>query len=261
MAAASVLDASEVAGHVAKTAAAALSCERAALYLWDAERDTLDLAAFHDTDAPDAFGPEIQAAGVGTARMMLHTSRPFVVQDTQEVPQMAGPWGAAHDAVSVYGMPLQVGTKGGTDHVGILVVAHTTTNPRGFTALCKQVAAALAGQAAIAIDNARLCDAQLAATHALKQVARQRAEWISGLHRVVDDGPGIPSDLAVFERFARGAHGGSGLGLFTVKKIVELHDGTIEVDRQREHRTALHVRLPLHTDADSAQSPSTEPAG
>lgn len=63
---------------------------------------------------------------------------------------------------------------------------------------------------------------------------------------VADDGPGIPDGVAVFSRFARGAQGGTGLGLYTVKKIVELHGGTIEVDDRHTSGTTLHVHLPLY---------------
>lgn len=386
VAGASGLDPSELSAHVAKTAAYALSCERAGLYLWDDQAELRE-EALYAADASQPFDPATRTAGVVTARTMLDTDGPFIVQDTNSSIGLDGPWGPRHGAVSVYGMPLQVGTV----TVGMLVVAHTTANPRGFTSLCQQVAGALSQQAALAISNARLYDAELAATQRLKQVDQQRAEWISGLvhdlrspvtaiygfarilgqssdsaeqnaesaavierqslrvnrmlddmldsalaeagqlgvqpfvvlplHRAVndaamvadpeqqtrmdmrldpdvmvmghlgqltrvvqnllinalqhaphdstvrvllcrerdqallsvsDDGPGIPGDLAVFDRFVRGAQGGTGLGLYTVKQIVESHGGTIEVDHQRREGTTLHVRLPLHVAKESA---------
>ncbi|WP_377268323.1 ATP-binding protein [Peterkaempfera sp. SMS 1(5)a] len=51
---------------------------------------------------------------------------------------------------------------------------------------------------------------------------------------VSDEGPGIPEDAIprVFTRFWRGSRrGGTGLGLYIVKGIVEAHGGTIRVDQ------------------------------
>jgi two-component system OmpR family sensor kinase len=52
---------------------------------------------------------------------------------------------------------------------------------------------------------------------------------------VTDDGPGLPRDLAAFDRFARGdasrsreEGGGTGLGLAIARAVVETHGGTIE---------------------------------
>jgi signal transduction histidine kinase len=47
---------------------------------------------------------------------------------------------------------------------------------------------------------------------------------------VDDDGPGIPEELLdrIFTQFWRGSRqGGTGLGLFIVKGIIEAHGGTI----------------------------------
>jgi len=69
---------------------------------------------------------------------------------------------------------------------------------------------------------------------------------------VVDDGPGIPPGEAelVFERFyrsdqARSAdEGGTGLGLAIARWIVELHRGSITVDRERPRGCRIVVELP-----------------
>ncbi|MFE6735432.1 sensor histidine kinase [Microbacterium sp. NPDC057650] len=52
---------------------------------------------------------------------------------------------------------------------------------------------------------------------------------------VADDGPGLPGDLAAFDRFARGdasrsreEGGGTGLGLAIARAVVEAHGGTID---------------------------------
>lgn len=70
---------------------------------------------------------------------------------------------------------------------------------------------------------------------------------------VADSGPGVPSDelAKIFEELYRGANArgveGSGLGLALVQRIVELHEGQIQVrSRQDDPRgTVFTVRLPV----------------
>jgi len=61
-----------------------------------------------------------------------------------------------------------------------------------------------------------------------------------------DDGKGIPpGDLArVFQPFFTTKHRGSGLGLPIVKKIVEAHGGSIEVETEPGEGTTATVKLP-----------------
>lgn len=67
--------------------------------------------------------------------------------------------------------------------------------------------------------------------------------------RVADDGPGIPPDIQVFERFARGdtsrsrKAGSTGLGLAIASAVVRAHGGTIDV-RSVPGDTVFTVRLP-----------------
>jgi two-component system OmpR family sensor kinase len=71
--------------------------------------------------------------------------------------------------------------------------------------------------------------------------------------QVIDNGPGIPTELQseVFERFARGDSsrsrkgGSTGLGLAIVSAVVKAHNGTITVDSSPGH-TEFTVRLPLN---------------
>ncbi|MEW1696980.1 ATP-binding protein [Streptomyces sp. NPDC093249] len=70
---------------------------------------------------------------------------------------------------------------------------------------------------------------------------------------VSDEGPGIPEESMsrVFTRFWRGSkRGGTGLGLYIVKGVVEAHGGTITVGRAprggAEFRFILPVGLPAH---------------
>ncbi|WP_033290605.1 sensor histidine kinase [Amycolatopsis jejuensis] len=79
----------------------------------------------------------------------------------------------------------------------------------------------------------------------------------SAVVTVVDDGPGIPPQLQVFERFARGdssrsrAAGSTGLGLAIAAAVLAAHRGTIEV-RSRPGRTEFVVRLPIAQQGHSA---------
>ncbi|SEM34298.1 sensor histidine kinase [Streptacidiphilus jiangxiensis] len=64
---------------------------------------------------------------------------------------------------------------------------------------------------------------------------------------VSDQGPGIPEESIprVFTRFWRGSkRGGTGLGLYIVKGIVEAHGGSIRVDRGPEGGASFRFILP-----------------
>ena len=65
--------------------------------------------------------------------------------------------------------------------------------------------------------------------------------------RVADDGPGIPKETKerIFHPFFTTKNQGSGVGLSTVKKIVDSHGGLIDVDRSSLGGARFTVRLPL----------------
>ncbi|MEU6842419.1 ATP-binding protein [Streptomyces sp. NPDC046716] len=69
---------------------------------------------------------------------------------------------------------------------------------------------------------------------------------------VSDEGPGIPEESMnrVFTRFWRGSkRGGTGLGLYIVKGIVEVHGGTITVGRAPGGGAQFRFMLPVATPA------------
>ncbi|MBX3606640.1 MAG: PAS domain-containing protein [Piscinibacter sp.] len=60
---------------------------------------------------------------------------------------------------------------------------------------------------------------------------------------VTDAGPGIPADLVprLFERGARGAPNGHGLGLYIVRRVMELHESRVEIAANQPGRVTLRL--------------------
>ena len=86
-----------------------------------------------------------------------------------------------------------------------------------------------------------------------------RAEGDHVAIRVRDDGAGIARDVLphVFDLFAQApgmrkhAQGGLGIGLWLVRKLVELHGGTIQAESDGPgHGATFTVRLPLRAPAN-----------
>ena len=80
---------------------------------------------------------------------------------------------------------------------------------------------------------------------------------------VADSGPGMTGEQLdrVFERFYRGGRdgmpgqSGSGLGLAIVKSLVDLHDGTIDIESEPGGGTTVTVRLPRAPSAADLTEP------
>jgi signal transduction histidine kinase len=70
------------------------------------------------------------------------------------------------------------------------------------------------------------------------------------LVEVADDGPGIPPDVAekVFAPFFTTKPQGSGLGLAIVRKIVDAHDGRIDMRTAQGEGTTIRLTLPVSAD-------------
>jgi signal transduction histidine kinase len=74
----------------------------------------------------------------------------------------------------------------------------------------------------------------------------------SAMLSVSDEGPGISEDelRVLFQPFGRGgsvdpAIEGTGMGLHIVKRIVEAHEGRIEVESELGHGSTFRIHLPL----------------
>jgi signal transduction histidine kinase len=67
------------------------------------------------------------------------------------------------------------------------------------------------------------------------------------LVEVADDGPGMPPDVAdkIFDPFFTTKAKGSGLGLAIVRKIVDAHDGKIDMKSAPKRGTSIRVTLPV----------------
>ena len=71
---------------------------------------------------------------------------------------------------------------------------------------------------------------------------------------VIDEGPGIAEELRprLFEKGSRGAEhknrAGAGLGLFIVRSVVQLHQGTVQALPREPHGTIMRLELPQGLD-------------
>ena len=65
---------------------------------------------------------------------------------------------------------------------------------------------------------------------------------------IADTGNGIPAEnlSKIFEPYFSTKETGTGLGLAIVQKIVDVHNGTIEVESTEGEGTRFVVRLPRH---------------
>jgi PAS domain S-box-containing protein len=64
---------------------------------------------------------------------------------------------------------------------------------------------------------------------------------------IVDNGPGVPTELTdkIFNPFFTTKPQGSGLGLAIVRKIVDAHDGRIDVSNNPDAGTRFRITLPI----------------
>jgi len=69
---------------------------------------------------------------------------------------------------------------------------------------------------------------------------------------ITDTGSGIPDHILpkIFDLYYSTKDGGSGLGLPTTRRIIELHNGSIEVESEVNKGTHFTIRLPIDTTTE-----------
>jgi len=121
----------------------------------------------------------------------------------------------------------------------------------GHASKLEQVFSNLLQNALLAIE-----EASLPQDHRVRLTVSARAEWV--VVSVEDTGVGMPESLAqrVFEPFVttRAAAGGTGLGLFICREIVEACGGRIEVQSSLLTGTRFRVWLKAAQDPDASGS-------
>ena len=81
------------------------------------------------------------------------------------------------------------------------------------------------------------------------------ASGFGAMFRIMDDGPGIPPDILgrLFDPYVSSKALGRGLGLATVRTIVEAHGGGIRVKSEPDHGTSFLIFLPTSKMAVSVE--------
>jgi signal transduction histidine kinase len=110
-----------------------------------------------------------------------------------------------------------------------------------FTNLVSNAFDALEGKGRIAIT------ATLGSIEEDPAFAQQHGPTPTVVVEVADDGPGVPAELTdrIFNPFFTTKPQGSGLGLAIVRKIVDAHDGQIDLYSSPETGTRFRVTVPV----------------
>jgi signal transduction histidine kinase len=109
--------------------------------------------------------------------------------------------------------------------------------------LFEQAVAAIAANAFDAVDN----NGKIIIETSLASNDSQPTEILIKIH---DNGIGIPDFIRpkLFKAFSTSKDKGTGLGLAQAKKIINLHDGSISLDSDKENGTLVTMRLPIVSD-------------
>jgi nitrogen fixation/metabolism regulation signal transduction histidine kinase len=67
--------------------------------------------------------------------------------------------------------------------------------------------------------------------------------------KIIDNGPGIPQKLMarIFDPYMTTKIKGNGLGLAIVKKIIEEHNGHIQIENAEGSGATVNIRFPLYS--------------
>jgi signal transduction histidine kinase len=103
-----------------------------------------------------------------------------------------------------------------------------------------------------ALLNVILNGAQ-AMSHGGKLEVRLVEDGRAALLSVRDEGEGIPDDLRekIFDLYFTTKKDGSGIGLAMTYRIIQLHNGRVDVDSVPGEGTTFTLRIPLNNPAES----------
>lgn len=164
--------------HVLQTVVAAscrlLGADVAAISLWEEDRRHLYLAAARGLDA-GLFAQERWAADEEPLSTILERGEPYIFQDVASLPMQFHPLVEQTGIVSGVSVPLILN---GTP-IGFLDVGHRT--PRTYTEGDVVFLNALGQQAALAIRNARLYEAERRQVEQLQALERLQASFVSSV--------------------------------------------------------------------------------
>jgi signal transduction histidine kinase len=106
---------------------------------------------------------------------------------------------------------------------------------------------ALGGKGTVGITAGVGVEYQEPAAASKEQAPDERPPAATLVVEVADDGPGMPSEVAerIFNPFFTTKPQGSGLGLAIVRKIVDAHNGHIDIETAPSQGTRFRVTLPV----------------
>ncbi|MCS7221947.1 MAG: HAMP domain-containing sensor histidine kinase [Anaerolineae bacterium] len=163
----------ELLQRIVETAVAATGAQRGSLMLIDEDRQELTIQAAVGMP-PEVMATARERVGRGIAGWVARTGVPLVINNEGDIPpflrsSLRG--GIAHSAVC---LPLAVKGK----IIGVINLTKTVGQPP-FTRGDAELLSVLAGQAAIAIENARLFEAMERAYQDLRRLDEMKSEFIN----------------------------------------------------------------------------------
>ena len=133
--------------------------------------------------------------------------------------------------------------KGDTEHVDIkLELDSHSLKIRGDSVRLRQVIHNLVKNAIEAMPDGKKCVVTIS-TFPFELANNKYA----GL-QIADNGPGFPVDVLsrAFDPYMTTKPKGNGLGLAVVKKIIEEHNGAIQIDNMKNQGATINIRFPLY---------------
>jgi signal transduction histidine kinase len=159
--------------RIVETAVGATGAQRGSLMLIDEDRQELTIQAAVGVP-PEVVATARERVGRGIAGWVARTGVPLVINNEEDIPPFLRPslrGGMAHSAVC---LPLAV--KGRI--IGVINLTKTAGQPP-FTRGDAELLSVLAGQAAIAIENARLFEEMERAYQDLRRLDEIKSEFIN----------------------------------------------------------------------------------